>query len=233
MGAPEEQYYAELVRAIQDLPPNHIVTWGDDHARLADHVWRSSWIDVRPRELCDKLGSGWTWTVLTPDDGDAPEAGQVSTTIVLAPDVDVHTTWNETTHWYDTDGKVFLTSPGEPLGEAEREVLASQGTHVVAAGWTREAVNRALHEWCSVHAGRNDLVFVHDDSLVSPSMEVVQGLLADVENGAPTYQVGEGVFATAEVMDALLEMPAEDSAKAMKVITRVARASDGHGHAMD
>lgn len=220
---------AELAAAVRQLPEGSVIAWGDTHQRLADTVWRASWIDVCAPVLDQSLGWGWSWTVVTPEDGDAPQPGEASCTIALEPDCDVHTYIDETTGWYACDSHVQVTARG---ADPDPSFLASMEGKAacVVPGWSRHAVEGALTRWCRRQAGRDDLTFSFDDEIGMTHEDDLEALMHKAKNDrgqGVTYQIGEGIFATGPVMDALLEMDADEAAHVMRQIEHVLRPGEG------
>ena len=116
-----------VVDALRQLPIGHEVEWGDRHQRLTASVWRASWIDVVVPDVCEHVGMNWLWTIVTPDDGDAPDEPADSTTIALAPDCDVHTWIDPETGWFAETGPVHVTAPGVPVSDEQHAEIAAHG----------------------------------------------------------------------------------------------------------
>ena len=73
-----------------------------------------------------------------------------------------------------------------------------------SVGWSPDAVNAALRRWCAEHAGRDDITFVYRDDLTSP---FVQHLAEVLETDGERYDLGDGVFASDQAMDAFAADP--------------------------
>lgn len=214
-----------LVELLEGLPPGHVLTWGDGHQRLTDTVWRSSWIDVEIPELDEELQQRWSFTIVTPDDGDAPEPGALSCVIAVEPDCAVHTYIDPQTGWYAEGGEKWVTKPGELPPASFLESIRGRGEYVEARGWSLEAVTRALQEWCAMYAGRADISFSFDDSITMAQVSHAVDMLGKFQEVGEreSYLLGDGIYGTGQFVDALLEMPHEEAAEVMRQIKHVVR----------
>lgn len=88
-------------------------------------------------------------------------------------------------------------------------------------GWTPMRVSERLSRWVSEHVDRDDVHFLWDPALWSLVRQLVEDA-AKTDEG-DMIDIGDGVRATSEVMDRLLEMPWEDAAE----ITRAMQVRDG------
>lgn len=222
-GADEVRDIDLLRHALTQLPAGHAVTWGDTHMRLTDTVWRASWIDVQVPELDGSLKWRWTWTIVTPEDGDAPAPGEESCVIPVAPDCTVLTYLDPDTHWYSTSGPLWVGKAGESPPQEVLHATSARGEPVEVPGWSLDTVNQALSRWCHEHAGRGDLRFVFDDAIsLGQSAQAAEELeKAKDSHSEDMYQVDEGMYATGEFVDTLLAMPQEEAAGVMRQIKHV------------
>ena len=134
------------------------------------------------------------------DDGEAPDGILVGWLDVHAPVIcnvlDLNWAWEV----YSPDANDI--PDGETVIVLPYDVRPADGDP--ATGWSPDAVNVALRRWCAEHAGRDDITFVYREDLVSP---FVQHLAAAAEAGGESYDLGDGVFASEQAMDAFAADP--------------------------
>lgn len=211
---------------LQSLPAGAVVRWASDHV-TAREPWGYSWVDVRVPDG-GPPGMGWVWTICafeTPDDeatdGDdeADDDGPIAAWNIAWPhDLDVHGVWPPDEPWYVNE---WVAPRGAPLPKAIAAMYENfpanfGGEHIVRVGWSAAAVTEAVAAWAAVRAGRADLHFEWDaDAGPSAKLLEVAARAASLADGAPTWDLGDGVRAVDAAMDDLL---AEDPTVAARVV---------------
>ena len=203
-----------IVEYLRGLPQGAVVRWSTHHLS-PDRPWTSRWVDVRIDGTPLKMS--WMWTILGEDDKDGPSPDQLWD-FVWPYDLEVHEVWNPVKR-----PKVFGEMVGTwavPRGDpAPPEVAAAlreapegaERGHVVLGGWSLRALTDAITRWTAVHAGRSDLRFEWDpDAEPPPAVARAAERAREIDEGGPTWDLGEGLVVADGMMDDLLAMDPDE-----------------------
>jgi len=93
--------------------------------------------------------------------------------------------------------------------------------HDEGKGWSPLQVSRGIEQWVRSHSRRTDIQFQWDPEIPSKMIAVVEE--AERESTTePDIQIGEGIYASAQAMDALLQIPIDHAAEVTRVMQEVA-----------
>jgi hypothetical protein len=88
-------------------------------------------------------------------------------------------------------------------------------------GWSPDQISRGIEQWLRSRSRRTDIQFQWDPEIPSKMISVVEE--AERQSTAePDIQIGEGLYASAQAMDALLQMPIDNAAEVTRVMQAVA-----------
>jgi hypothetical protein len=88
-------------------------------------------------------------------------------------------------------------------------------------GWSPEQISRGLEQWVCSHSHRTDIQFRWDPEIPSKMIAVVEEAERQ-STTEPNLQIGEGLYASTQAMDALLRMPIDHAAEVTRVMQAVA-----------
>jgi hypothetical protein len=211
-----------IIEWLKNRPFNAVIEWGTDHLSESQ-PWACSWVDV-VIPGADELKMCWVWTIVAPDDSDAAEHPEAVWRIKLPHDLDIHGV-------YDAERYAYLNEIAVPRGlaltqkqeEALRNV-AAEALHrerVLRGGWSPDAVNSALARWAVEYANRADLMFQWKPGFQSEFLLEAKVAMERIDTGKEeTYDIGDGISASAGVMDFLLADP-ERAAHLMEKFKRI------------
>jgi hypothetical protein len=187
-----------------------VVHWSSHHVS-AKHPWTAGWIDIRIEDE-GAPDFNWAWTIIGEDDPEGTGPDQLWQ-FVWPFDVDVHEVWGP-----ERPERRWATPRGAPNPDVP-EALGPGKTYRVRAGWSVETVGAALADWATKQAGRRDLRFEWD-----PEGEPHPGVAAAAERarataeGAPVWDLGDGLTVVDGFMDELLVMDPDERDEVMKAL---------------
>lgn len=212
---------ARIVNWLKKQPANAVVEWTTDHMS-ADRPWSGSMVAVLIPLLDKECGFNWTVTIFSPDDDEAREDikkyPEVIYNFIVEHDLDVYGVWDPKEYWYINEVAVpkgqMLSQEQE--SDLEQSVLKHPGREQTRCGaWSVNAVNAALEQWTGKYARRLDLEFKWNPALPeSIEIQEARKIYKGIKSGdAPTYDLGDGVQASGEAMDFLLNLDASETTK--------------------
>jgi hypothetical protein len=96
--------------------------------------------------------------------------------------------------------------------------------HDVRGAWSVETVSQALADWATRHAGRPDLRFAWDpEGEPPPAVAVAAQRARDLAEGAPTWDLGDGLKVADGLMDELLAMDPDERDEVLAVLREARR----------
>jgi hypothetical protein len=90
-------------------------------------------------------------------------------------------------------------------------------------GWSPDQISRGIEQWVRYHSRRTDIRFQWDFEIPSKMIAVVEEAERQ-STTEPDIQIGKGLYASAQAMDALLQMPVDHAAEVTRVMQGVADA---------
>jgi len=208
---------AITIEYLRGLPEGAVVRWSTHHLSR-EEPWTSRWVDVR----IENEGSppfGWVWTIIGEDDPDGTAPEQLWQ-FVWPYDLHVHEVREPV-----RPPKVF----GQPVGrwavprggvvpeEVAVALRAPERHHVMLGGWSARSIGEAVSHWTATHAGRPDLRFSWiADAEPPPAVAQAAERAREIDEGGPTWDLGEGLVVADGLMDDLLAMDADERDELMK-----------------
>lgn len=223
MGSNDLDAYDTVVGWVHQLAPDTAVRWHDLQLAFADAHTHSVDVSVPAFD-----GLNWLWTI----EGETDDFGLMDpTALQVRYDQDLWAVWDSDEHGVIPAAAVSVTG-GVPLAAAEVDaleaVIAEHPDRRVlhrSDAWSSAAINRALSEWCRVHAGRNDISFTYDAVAAQASGRALDERISDALAG-DTYLIGDNIKVADNVMDILLRLGPDDAAELTQAI-RDALEADG------
>ncbi|MBI4261402.1 MAG: hypothetical protein HY658_12645 [Actinobacteria bacterium] len=209
------------IEYLRGLPPGAVVHWSTHHFSRRE-PWTTHWVDVRIEEE-GSPPMNWVWTILAPDDPDGAYPGQLWQ-FVWPYDLDVHCMWEAGERI-----NVFVAARGEPLPEciaAGYEHLPENFdcSYEVRGGWSVATAGDALSHWAATHGGRPDLRFEWEpDAEPSPVIREVMERARELDEGGPSWDLGDGIRVADGFLDELLAMDPDERAEVMEAIREAHR----------
>jgi hypothetical protein len=210
---------------LRGLPEGAVVRWTTYHL-TGEQPWSRGWVDVCI-ENEDAPPCGWVWTIIGEDDPDGSLPGQLWQ-FIWPYDLDVHEVWDpaEPPRIIGRQVGEWAVPPGAPAPPEVLRALHERADrrHVVFRGWSAEAVGRALAHWAATHAGRPELRFEWvTDADLPPAVALAAERAWETAEGAPTWDLGEGVVVADGVMDDLLAMDPRERDELMEAFRETQR----------
>jgi hypothetical protein len=225
------------IEYLRGVPQGAVIRWSTHHLSR-ERPWTRGWIDVRI-ENEDAPPFGWVWTIIGGDDREGTPPGQLWQ-FVWPYDLDVHEVWDPVepprivgrlvASWAVPRGAPAPPEVARCLEEAPDGV---ERGHVVFGGWSTQGVEEALTDWAVTHAGRSDIRFEWAaDADLPPAVALAAERARQTAEGAPTWDLGDGLVIADGVMDDLLAMDPDERDEVMEALReadRRIRSEDGPG----
>jgi len=199
----------KIIDWLKGLPKNTVVKWGAD-CMNNKQPWGRRWVDINVPEINKALNLNWMWTIesVGRDEEEDPDICDIAVPF----DLDIHTACES---GGPEEFKSFSVLRGTSLsleqkGELDRLVNDGEGERMIytEGGWSSEAISAALQQWVVTHANRPDIQFTwNPDAPESAILQEARAIAEEVTEGAKTYDLGDGVRASEQMMDTLLEDP--------------------------
>jgi hypothetical protein len=197
---------------LRELPEGATVHWSSHHVS-ASRPWTAGWIDIRIEDE-GAPDFSWVWTILGEDDTDGTGPDQLWQ-FAWPYDLDVHEVWHPDEGLVDE-----WRTPRRVSASRDRRQQAIPGARdLVLGGWSVETIGKALSAWSTRHAGRPDLRFEWDpESEPHPAVAVAAERARATAEGAPVWDLGEGLTVADGFMDELLAMDPAEHDEVMRVL---------------
>lgn len=216
----------QISECLRSLPENTVIEWTQHHLDYLGVL--TGYVDVLDSEVAKRLGFNWTWEIESPSmrEEDQPVEPPSETTIVHPGNWRVWMSWEPGN--YESAEPLFCVrildnGEDEPLTDAQKAVLENLDKNrevYSVSGWKPDEISEMVRQWIIEHSGRSDLTVVHNPELHDPFLDVLYERLQSADDGN-TVQIGDGVLAHPDVMDALLSMKPEDAAEITGTMQRV------------
>jgi hypothetical protein len=212
-----------IIEYLRALPENSIVDWSSHHVSRG-RPWTTHWIDIRIADEGALPTMNWVWTIIGEDDEDGTGPDQLWQ-FVWPYDLDVHQVWDATGEPFN----VWIAARGEPPPKCIAAAYKHLPEHFecsyeVRGGWSVETVAEALSSWADTHAGRPDLRFAWDPE-GEPYPEVRQAMerARQLEEGAPSWDLGDGLVVADGVVEDLLALEPEERQRVLEAMREARR----------